>query len=468
MAEAAINRSVPDHDLTVLGLSNVNRAFVIADPTNGPAAIFRRVYPFIGMTYGWSSTGITDQDPGAATDTALAADAVLYPITWYAKYVESDLWPVLENLFSSGTGQRYSVTLAEFVRYNAMIYRAHSTLMTVMQVNHLAFHFDWKQVTPFTSNVPNYMYDMATSLDATDVGLASRWLPLIRRFETKIMFPRIIDDVKRMYSPMMSIDLNGRLLVPVYDMPLNGQDADSIEATVTDLLNYIEVELARASALFQSFLPFPSGPSRPFDLNPTPSIDIDRESGWSNSGIRNFPAFGDTGDPVPLLANQFEIAGTATPNPDYTNLLYFTRHTQATWAELRLATVWELIVNTVDNDFRLMSPHQYAEAYIVDDEGTIFEYNGQYIDYTSNGWRYAQYIGSRYTFGGIPQGMQIPGFVGAEIGHDPYRRMVRQQVQYDWNLEVLKLISQQMAGASIRELRLAIQQAVVAGVSSPY
>lgn len=466
--EAAVGRAVPDQDLTVLGLSNVNRAFDLDDPTNGPACVFRRTYPFMCFIYGFTAAGsISDQDDDSATNTALSASAALYPVTRYAQYVESDVWPVLANLFASGTGQRYNISFSEFVRYNAMLYKAHSLMQTVMTINHLAYHFDWSSVTPFSPVVPKYIYDMATTLDATDVGLASRWLPLIRRFDTKVMFPRIIDDIKRMYTPMYSVDLHGRLLIPVYDFPI-ATDADTIQTAVVDLLDYLDVELKAASALFASFLPFPASIAQPFTLPAGGSIDIDRESGWLNSGLRPYEIFGDTGDPTEVLANYFSVTGTTAPDPALVNLTYFTRHTQATWAELRLSAVYEMFSNTVDDTYALISPHLYGPAYIVDDAQDYFEYEGQYIDYTSTGWRYMNYISCRYTLGGIAHGVQQPGTLGAEIGHDPYRRMIRQQVQYDWNLEVLKQISYQMSGASIRELRFAIQEAVVRGVNSPF
>jgi hypothetical protein len=179
--------------------------------------VTRRLIPYAAFINGFSATDSTGsaQDVGAATDTTVTdPTTALYPVTTMANKFDEDVWPILSNLFSSGTGTRSTVTINEFVRYQAMLIDAYTRMFVPIMINHLTFHFDWSKVAPFTGSVPKWLYDVASNIDATDVGLAETYLPLLKRFENKIAFPHMIAEAKRMMTPMMSVDLHGRIQLP--------------------------------------------------------------------------------------------------------------------------------------------------------------------------------------------------------------------------------------------------------------
>ena len=328
----------PDHDLTVLGLGNVNRYFDLVDPSNGPSIVTRTAFPYAAIVAGYSAAGTrADQDTNSAYNTALVATDTLTPITPMAQFIEDDVWPVMTNLFSSGTGQRYDVSINEFVRYLSMSMIAYANMLDIIRLNHLTYHFDWTKVFPFSDSVPLSLYNAATKLEADDVGIASRWLPLMKRFDDKVMFPRMVFDIKRMAQPMQSVDFNGRLMQTfqqnVFDPAV---DISSYYDAIVGWLDYLDVNLARAGAVFTSFLPFPMRMSDPWAMASEPIIDIDKDTGWFNSGPNQVSVFGDTGDP----SNNTNL----TFDPNLSDVVYWwSRHTQPVWAGVKWASMWQFI-----------------------------------------------------------------------------------------------------------------------------
>jgi hypothetical protein len=459
LAEAAIGRAIPDHELSIIGMGNVARAFDLDEALNGPSVVFRRLDPYAAFASGFSATDSTGaaQDTGSATDTTVAdPTTALYPVTRMAWDFQTDVWPLLSNLFSSGTGTRSTVSINEFIRYQAMLIDAYSRCLTPIIVNHLTYHFDWTQVAPFTGVVPKFLYDLASNLDASDVGLAETWLPVLKRFDNKIAFPHVVAEIKRMLSPMLSVDLHGRLMVPMRYNPAT-VDSSAVITSVVAFLDYLDVEIASASAVFTSFLPFPMSEMDPWTFNPAPSIDVDRDSGWFNSCVKSYPVFGDTGDPTIDTCTMCDEAETDTA-------VYYSRHMQPTWAEVKLASIFRLTDDVTDDEFQLLTPHKYSNIILIDDVFDSFVYDGSQILAASVGFRYLEFCNGRYASTDADYGTQKPGMTGAEIAHLPIVRMARLETQYIWSLPVLKAITSQMAGSSIRELRFAIRAAVVEGV----
>jgi hypothetical protein len=461
LAEAVAGRDVPDHELTVLGWSNIARRFDLDEPKNGPNVVYSIIKPMYGFIQGYSASTISAQDVSAATDVSVAdPTTALYPITPFAGYFETDVWPILTALFSSGTGQRSTVTINEFVRYNAMLMLSYAICLTPVMINRLTFHYDWTKVFPFSDVVPTHLYQMAENWDASDVGLATTWLPIMKRFENKIAFPRMIAEIKRMLSPMLSVDLNGRLQVPLIAHPAT--EAGTTWATyVESYLDYIDVKLADAGSVIATFLPFPMKEMAPWDMPIAPVIDVDRDTGWWNSNVKNFSTFGDTGDPDFDDALIFYDASGATM---VDSNIPFTRHAQLTWAELKMASLWRLIYHIADNTFYLMTMHKYENRIIIDDVFDYFEWDGTQILAASDGFRYIDFANSRFASKDVDFGVQKPGLQGAEVSREPIERMMRLETSYLSNLEILKLVTATMAGASLRELRYTIANLVYAGL----
>lgn len=477
---AVAGRVVPDHELTVMGFANVNRSNDLLDPTNGPSIVYRTLKCYEAFIRGWSATatdGISVQDTAAALDKTLPANGSdgkpdwstrpLFPVTEMAITFDTDVWPVLQNLFSSGTGFRRSVTQNEFVRYQVNLLDAYQRILDVLWVNKLAYHFDWTKVHPFTDTTPLHLYDLAEMFNATDVGIAQAWLPLMKRFNEKICMPGMIEEIKRLKTPMYSVDFNGRIRCPTYTHlysdfspnTLGGATYDYVKAS----LDFLDTGLNAASAVFQSFLPFPLAQFNPWDLPTDPVLDLDRASGWYNSPIANFDAFGDTGDPVNTKAILTETdAGTTE-----VQAILYTRHPQPTWSEVKMASIFELHRDVTDDTYALLTPHLYKKAYIADDFQSVINYDGTAYDETTVEYRYEDYISSRFRNSSLAFGVLEPGLIGAEIASEPLRRMVRLETNFLFNTRVLKTITVNMAGASLRELRYFIAQAVNESMADP-
>ena len=456
--------SQPDHELNVVGLANVNRKFTINDPSNGPTILFRVASAYINFTHGWSKTGdVSDQDFEAAVDTTLPRDAVLYPILPMAVDFEEEVWPYLSNLFSSGTGSRNPVKMQEFVRYQAMTLTAYQQALVPVMLNHLTYHFDWTKVFPYTQSVPKFLYDLCVQYDCTDVGIANRWIPLLKRFDSLIAFPRMIAEIKRLYTPMKSVDLRGRILVPINSSNLMVDHASDTFDRVTKLLDYVHNDLYIPGAAISSFLPFPLAN---FDLWSFPveaPIDVSRANGWYNSGLKNVDPFGDTGDPSSkdqMVATLSSTGGTVD------RVMFLTQNAQPTWGELRWSNVFEVKLDLLDNTYYLGSMHKLGGVVVVGELDSYAFYDGEVI--TSDQMkRYENYVNCRFIEDDLTLGRLSPGFIASTFDRDSYVRLIRQESTYAWNTEVLKSVAINLAGASLREVRWTISQGVAAGVSSP-
>lgn len=461
--ESLVGRQIPDHELNVLGYANVNRRFDLDEPSNGPSIVFRNVKAYGGFIKGYSHTDISDQDCDAAYNTSPpAVTTQLFPITPIAKYFEQDVWPVLENLFASGTGQRYDISIHEFIRYQACILELYQDLLIPVVLNKMTFHTDWEKVVPFSGNVPTFLYQLCTNLEATDVGIAETWLPLMKRMEGLVCFPRMLHECKRMLTPMLSVDFHGRVLYPINDYVATA-NATNIAATVEGRLNFIQTELDKAANLCATFFPFPVRDMEPWNIPNLPVSDPDREAGWFNSNCWEYgtmDTFGDTGDPT----NQDTVVFDESADLD---AWWYTFHCQPIWAEIKMASLWYVIDHATDDTWWLMTPHHYGKITILDDAFDAVNFDGSAIATGSLGYRYSQYANCRFNESQISHGVQKPGLNGAHISYNPVERIMRQETSYCFNLDVLKAVTASMAGASLRELKWHIKEMVSKGVAGP-
>jgi hypothetical protein len=300
------------------------------------------------------------------------------------------------------------------------------------------------------------MYDVASNLDATDVGLAETWLPVLKRFDNKIAFPHIVAEIKRMLTPMLSIDLNGRLMIPLPFNPATATSA-SLIADIVAYLDYIDVTMASASSVFSSFLPFPMSEMAPWVFEAQPALDVDRDSGWYNSGVTLFDTFGDTTDPT---INKVVMCDEAAND----EALIYTRHTQPIWSEIKMSSIFRLTDDATDDEFQLVTPHKYGKVVLLDDVFDSFVYDGTQILAASVGFRYLDFVNSRFASTDVDYGTLKPGMMGAYVAYLSLIRAMRLETSYVWSLDIMKAVTSQMAGASIRELRYSIKMAVQEGV----
>jgi hypothetical protein len=295
-------------------------------------------------------------------------------------------------------------------------------------------------------------------MDATDVGMAERWLPLMKRMENLVIFPRILEETKRMLTPMMSVDLHGRLQVPIRMNPSTATSA-SVTAVVEAYLDYLDDVLVNTSDVLTSFLPFPMSNMDPWNFIPDPIVDVDRDSGWFNSGVKTISTFGDTNDPVIDVTTLCDEAETDA-------CIYYTRHTQPIWSEIKMATIFRLTDDVTDDEFQLITPHKYGNIILVDDAFDTFVYDGTQILAASVGFRYIEYANSRYASKDVDYGTMKPGLMGAEVSRFPIDRLMRIETSYMTSLPVLKEVVANMAGSSVRELRYTIKYLVTEGVAN--
>jgi hypothetical protein len=266
----------------------------------------------------------------------------------------------------------------------------------------------------------------------------------------------MLAETKRMLTPMLSIDLHGRLMIPMIHNPSSATTA-SIVNTVTNWLDYIDVTLANSASTFTSFLPFPMSEMNPWGFNPDPSLDADRDSGWFNSNVKEIDTFGDTGDPTNTVSTLCDEAGV-------NSCIYYTRHTQPIWSEIKMASIFRLTDDVTDDEFQLITPHRYRKAILLDDVFDNFDYDGSQVLAASVGFRYIEFVNCRYASEDVAYGTQKPGLIGAEIQQYPLNRMMRLETSYVWSLTVMKAVTAQMTGASIRELRYTIKALIVDSV----
>lgn len=445
---------VTELDTVTVGMANVNRRFDLDDPSNGPSVIFRQVTPFASLIEGFSATenGWGDQDTGAATDTTVGNVAdPLYPVTTMGHTMEKELWPSVKQLFSGGVGYRATVGFSEFIRYEACILKAYARVYQVLVLNKLAYHFDWSQVYPFTSAVPPVIIEMSENFRCTDIDIASFWAPTLRRFENKIIFPNLIHETKRMLNPMLSIDMQGRLLVPFNTNILAGPIAgDLLKVEVETLLNFIDAELNNVSSLMNSFIPFPLMELDPWSVNLGNLIDAHRENGWYNSNVLATSTFGDTGDPV---VKQHMVMYTDDEDQPTQTGLFYTRQTQPTWSEIKMTSVWHHQAHLVDDRFRIMTNHLYGNIHIVDDAKDVVSYTGGEFTKADIGYRYVDFTNCRFANPDLEYGSMKPGVMGARFPYDPLVHLATLETLEIFAIPQLKLIAAQGAGSSLRQVR---------------
>lgn len=448
-----------------MGISNVDRSFLFAAEDNNPTVIWRNSTPFAGFVYGFSSEesdGISTGDFDAAVNTSVTpGNASLYPVTPVADAFNANAWPVFDNLFTAATGKHGVVPFSAFVRYTAMVTRAYTLLRTVMLINHLAYHFDWKSVAPFTDVVPNNVYDLSGIWDADDASIQAKWLPLMRRLETKILPPTMVAEIKRQTQPMLSIDLNGRLLVN-YQSVNTLTDPGDLFAAVADLLEYIEVSLSQYTGVIMVYLPYTLGSSDPWAFVPEAVIDVERATGWYNSGLAFVNPFGDTGDPVPTNSLMF-TEQESNPQLYETSLNWWTRSASPTWGEVKEASIFTLYENLTDDVYSLSSLHRHTYVTMLDRANNGADYDGTAV--TGDLLRYSDYTSCRFRNGDFAGGISEPGYMGASIASSQYFKMLSLEVENQFTIPALRQVVANMAGSSVREIRDSVMATFQTGIA---
>jgi hypothetical protein len=436
-----------------MGVSNFVGDFNITDGTTGPNAVYRWVTPFSSLLHGYSATdpdGISVGDYSALINQGNPATTPLYPITAGARMWDKHVIPIIQDLFGAGLTTNPSTSKEIVTRYVGMIMSCYQLVYSARVLNHLAFHADWTRVYPYTGIVPSHLYALAKDFDCDDIGFATHWAPLADRIERHVMFPFMIQESKRMLSPMLSLDINGRVLIPSSFQVLS-DDAASLRATIDARLLFVDAELSDGKKAFRAYIPFPMSEQSLWEVS-EPEVDVMRMSGWYNSGNRLMAVFDDTNDPE-------EHRDMVSVSGETNTFLYYSLFPQPTWGEIRNSTVFGLNSDIVDDTYELLTPHRWGPIAIIDEYNQSVVWDGVPVADTTNAFELINFIYNRFPTNDsdVAFGLAMPGYLGAYVQRQNVERVMIGEVLQWASAPVLKAVSEQMTGASLREIRSSIK-----------
>lgn len=473
-------------DTMSLGVGNIVRRFQPDDYLTAPNVIYRHVMPLASLSHGLAHDASYPPDVDEdylAIDPSSNKGTALYPKTIQSRHLEEAIWPIIEDIFEVGTGQRTSVSYSDFCRYVAMYIVVYASLYQRLVYNHLAYHFDWTQIFPFTPTVPTHLYSAVKTLEAREYELTSIWLQYRKRLEDLPMFPGIIQEVKRAMTPFVTLSVHPRLMVPTLgtNQDLRNtvrQDQDSdmwqqamlTEDTIGDLLDYIQVTLNDELATIKSFLPMPSNMQGIWDI-PSFGQDVFRDIGWYNSGIHESALFQDTDDPNPDHSLQYWESGSSDPSgiTEPIQINFLTRSPQPLFGEMRQATIFQMWSNTLDDNYALASPHFIGVAQAVETKRSspvvvplgIMSRAADSTDPTI--YRFQDYAHSRFAWAdalgetgdirvrklyGVPR----EGMLWSQVPSYAYVAGLKRMAEELFSFNALRLIGTETQGSALRTL----------------
>ena len=475
-----------------LGITNLTRRFYLQtgsgiDNYNTPSYFLQRTRPLAAFLQGWSKS-----DSGADFDNSSLGDAlsvdesdvdkVLYPYTRYSATWEEVLWPVILNMLQSGLGSGGSlpahVNQQNIIRYFAHALYCYGLCYWAMVINYIAYRFDWKSVEPFTENVPPSLYTLAKNYQAQDADLADVWMPLFNRVEELVIPPALVSAVQRVLSPMLTLGLGPKLIVPFPDY---GQQepgdwlADGMHPgnLVKEHLDFINVGLYETENMLKNFVPFPMIISDPWRLDQFPLVDPFRWGGMENCTVADVDIFGSGS--VSHFPSRDECLTFVRDSNGWGNGVYFSPVAKVDWNEFQFAGAFEVdTTSTIGNDFSLLTPHQYSGYWILSDDYSV-DNNLTWLginnaeDFTDNAARYYKTAPAKRwvaaTARGIDEGFLVPGSVASVIPFEGAVRSLRFAMEADWNYDVLRAFTFIAMGSQLREIRPTFQRMVGAALA---
>lgn len=440
------------HQGTIMGLGNITGKFDITDGVTAPSVVFRQVTPYASMLEGWSKTGSrSDQDGNLLLSTLDPYTTPFFPITNYAKAWLDELGPVYNRLFDSSLTSYNAPELYLVARYQAALIKTYSYLYSLMVLNHITYHMDWSSISPYNGHVPKYLYTMCTTVGADDITLAQEWMPTVRLLENHILPPWVVAEIKRMLTPMKTVDLAGHILVPLA-FTSNGTTKAGLSQSLFYLEQLIELTCSDARKVIQAYVPYPLSSQDIWSVA-DPVVDPLRLSGWFNSGCRTTDSFGDTGDPsADNLTIADEAGGSIIP-------FYSITGGSPTWEEVKLSTVYEL-TDEVDDEFTLLTPHKYGNIVIHDDFLQTSTYNGTSIAKSDAKFELLNFVNCRLAIsdGTVLHGMQAPGYRYCEINQSAVDQLIILEVLDNYHYDEMRMLASAGAGNNIRLRRREIHQ----------
>lgn len=472
-------------DTATMGVSNVTRRFKL-DPDsifytpsayNTPSYFLNFIKPLEAFVNGWDydQSGDIDSHKGDALDRTIDnVEEELFPRTEYTKHWLENVWPLMDNIFQSGVGARTRVSMSQVVKYYANILYIYTLSYQALSFKYMAYNYDWSQITPFTSSVPPSLYQLVRDYQCTDVEIADLWLPLLQRIEMLAVPPDLISEVKQMMVPFHLSNSAMKPIIPVawwgYD-PWDWTDGDQTNSKlnpiteIKEVLDFIDVGLEDTSNLMRSFLPFPLNMQSPWALGAV-SVDPLRSNALHNMSLRPTTAFGTSSvDDYPSADEGLRWQLT---NGDWSNIHYHSPIPGAMWGELKSAFAFAVEGNTQGFiKYSLLTPHGYGGlAALADDydktKNSTFLLSTVADSFSDDAARYYKVFPTERWQGAdnynISGGFLIPGTIVTEVPYEAAARILRLEVESDWNYNILRAMTTRNMGASMREVRETFHQ----------
>jgi hypothetical protein len=445
---------------TQLGLGNALRNFDSLDRYTNPSHICVEAYGLANITRSFtnSATLAANADKAAIDTTETNPNANLYPHTAIGETMEKEIFQVYEQIFKAGVGERTTPSFSAFTRYIAMLVRALQIGFTARNYNWLLYHCDWKQFYPYTSFAPPALSKQAAEGGALDhfddLSLERYWAPLLRRLDTLVLPPRILEYLQWFYNPSKSTGINGRLFVP---LACNQDDTQaSLRAELENLVNYITIDNRTTTVAMQSFIPFPLLEKDIWKMSPV-DMDVLKAAMYWNSGCK--------------LDNFVGIDRTLT----YADYLLTDGSTPANYQALTLSPTYDEVANTPifvytasTNASWCITRNLMGHRWVHEDDGTVTFFDEVHVDNSEGVFRWTNFLNSRYilssTSAGTLKGVAHPDYTPVRIGMDEIMRIAKYEALLMFEVPALREVIKMGTGQSLREVRDRIKAATMSRV----
>jgi hypothetical protein len=436
-----------------VGIANLGRNFFFDQIHNTPQLQFNLRYN--AFPWGWSDTeGPSSQDQSACVNMETPVTNTLYPITPAAQAFNEEHWPLLYSLLMSGLGTRYTTTMPEVVRYYSSVMTLIENISFVYALNYLTTTFDWRDVAPHSSVVPPAIWDLATMFDATDIGIQETWAPLMARISTKVLPPNYVASLLDNAMPFIS-NPYGHVVNCNYSGTarscLLAWDKAGLYTSIWERLKYIESSLATTHNVLASFLPYRVGPMfmafRGYN-------SLYEETAY-NTAVSTPAFFGDTGDPD---NTNCLVVGSEAANGN--SLTLFHRGSGLTAQSVAEQSIWDLIYDTIDDTFILLTMYLSGAKLMIDDDLNTVEFDGSAIS-SDEKRRYIRYCHNRFQDeDGTPlaEGKGAVGFSAAIVPREEIIRIVKRHTNVLFGSADLKKVLELTGGSSVRAIRREISE----------
>lgn len=475
---------------TPMSVGNITRSFTTVAPNENdrvttPSAMLYGMFPVSGFIEGWSASVDTESntDTGAALMNSSGRDDVLYPVTQHAKTFDENVWPVIENILSSGVGSRAPVSESAFVRHQSRVLKVYTHVLATKWLNYMTYHYDWSTVFPYTNDAPAWLYKLCIAHRCDDIEFVRYWIPILKRIETRTVFPDMVVWIKRMMTPMMSSTLTGRVMIPIHFINFLASETDTLLDELQADLTYLDVVLSREDSVLRSFIPFTLAGSNPWETMGV-GFDLNRHTAFWNSGKTSRPTFAAGDSSADRVNGRLDLTIIQVGDPisnGYEGQFvysYASRYPQVKWDELRLSTLMGMGINgNLQNFSRLITLARHGYIYFlgdgVFDEGPTGDYllwDGIQTDADDPvpfWFLFRRFFESKHMDNKALYGTRDPDYIYSHIPGSTVARLIHLETEQLWMFQMLRFLTTATAGNALRDMRSSIADLIVAKNNPP-